>query len=418
MANLKAFDNVVKNEGIKYTEINTDTLGIKPNKIYILKQDEDKKFYIESLESIVETVKSLKDKSNKTRVHNLLGDNPVISNDVTKVINQLKDYYNNKKLDLALIYSNDELFSKFIELIYNNKGRKLSVKEIASIFHLNTGTIRNKCNKLEIYTKYFTVQSIKLELKIIDFLNKNHINYKTHYRIKYKDNNDKIKYTEIDIFIKNFNIGIELNDLDSHNILRKTSNYHYNKIYIADLNNIRLIHLWEWELNDTNWFKTSQWLLYLLNQSKIKLNIKDCIVKGGNYKENLKFLNEYSITSYQDPKQCCSIYYNNELIQLLSFIYVGDNKWYLSNICTKFGYNIKDGYKSLINYFKNFYKSILINTYVDISKFNSNEYKDIGFQLFKRTDPIIISQNIIENKKETCKSKQLYNCGYDIMFIN
>ena len=341
---------------------------------------------------------------------------PITLEECNPLLNQIKE-----GLSCYETYSNRSYFARFIKLLYQFKGRLLKIDEVRKVFGLSACAIGQRLHELEL-EEYFNIPDSKLELQFRDFLITNNYKEKDHFlRKKFRLETDHNTRQQLDFLFENYNIAFEINDVNTHNIryIKDNPTYHLNKSLLTRKQlNTHLIHLWEWELNDSYWPKISQWVLHILSQNKVEILLKDCILKQVTKEEQIDFINQYDLNVYQNSFISLGLYYNNELIQLLSFIYVGDNKWYLSNICTKFGYNIKDGYKSLINYFKNFYKSILIYTYVDISKFNSNEYKDIGFQFFKRTNPIIISQNIIENKKETCKSKQLYNCGYDIMFIN
>ena len=370
-------------------------------------------------------VQSIIDKSNITRINNLIGnDNSFIEDiDIIEVINQLKTLYNiSNNLEISQIYVNDSMLEFFIKLLCSKKNRKLLVNEIASIFHLNTGTIRKRCIKLDIYSKYFITQEIKLELQLMDFLDKNHIQYKTHYRIPYIDkDNHNIRHSEIDIFIEDYNIGIEVNDLDSHNILRKNKDYHYNKTLIALSKGIRLIHLWEWELtNELLWNKVSNWLLSLLLGKDIIKVIDSYNIQCISYNKNVQidFFNKYSLDRYKENDIAYGLYYKNELINILTFKVLQSKQYELVQLCTKFNYQID--YNLLLNQFILDYHPDKIITCCCLDKDDIQSYINLNFKLIDKIEPSLIHFNkdinrIIDNNHDSYSNYQsIYNCGYYI----
>ena len=114
--------------------------------------------------------------------------------------------------------------------------------------------------------------------------------------------------------------------------------YHRDKTLLAKENGIQLIHIWEWELvNDELWDKLSNWVLNLLNAHKTHIYARKCEVRLVDKNEEKSFLNQYHLQGYQKSMTCLGLYYNNELVQLMSFCKRRFNKNYqyeLLRLCT------------------------------------------------------------------------------------
>ena len=115
---------------------------------------------------------------------------------------------------------------------------------------------------------------------------------------------------------------------------------------------------------------------------------------------------------YQTSDVCLGFCHDNELIQIIYFNLIESHL--VMNICTKFGYNVINGTKDIINYYlrNSGYNYILV--YCDMSKFTGKTFEDLEFKFLQYQEPSIIS----ELSEESNTYKQLYNCGYNIYIIN
>ena len=328
--------------------------------------------------------------------------NPTTFNECQLILDQIKE-----GLTLIDVYSNNEYFIKFIEMLYFFKSRLLQLKEIKNIFQQNSITNRIYELKLE---DYFDIRDSKFEIQFKNLLLNNYKEQKDFTRHNHILRTENGTLQEIDFLVNN--IGFEINDLDSHNSATQKSkgkdqvNYHYNKTLMAkDQHNMRLIHLWEWELNETNWLKTSQWILHILNQSKFNITLNDPNnLRIISKKDEFNFLNQYSITSYQESDTCLGIYYDNGLIQTMSFI---DN---ILSICIKPNYSLVNNTLDILKSYMQSKQLSSITTYVDLSKFTGKTFEELGFKLTNYIQPSIIS----ELPNETSTYRKLYNCGYNV----
>ena len=355
-------------------------------------------------------VDEIKEAQRKSYMKNHCILDPTIVEECQPILNEIEE-----GLQLFETYSNAEKLEKFTKLLYTSKERLLKIDEYCTIFDLDNTTIGRRIHELGL-EEYFDIPDSDLEVSFMNFLLQNNyqkdIDFKRRLFNLYLDADHR---QQLDFLMLKYNIAFEINDTNGHNIATQKnkgkdySNYHINKTRMAkEQHNIRLIHLWEWELNETNWPKISQWILHIFNQNKIQHNI----FNDDNYdirlvsKEDLTiFLDQYSLDNHRNFDKCIGIYYNNELIEIILF---KDN---IISICIKFGYDIiVEGTKDIIQYYlqNSSYDHIL--TYCNLDKFTGKSYEELGFQLLEYQAPFIIS----ELPNESSEYKQLYNCGTNI----
>lgn len=187
------------------------------------------------------------------------------------------------------------------------------------------------------------------------------------------------------------NILIEINPFSTHNSTwglfsidnKKDMFYHFNKTRIAIENGFRCIHVWDWDNIDI--------ILNMLKNDKIKIYARKCLIKEVELKDTNRFLNENHLQgTCKNQLIRLGLYYNNELIELMTFGKPRYNKNYnyeLLRLCTKLNYIVIGGTKKLFNYFKNNYKYKSLISYCDNSKFLGNIYKELGFNLYSYGEP-------------------------------
>ena len=94
--------------------------------------------------------------------------------------------------------------------------------------------------------------------------------------------------------------------------------------------------------------RTSNWILNLLNNSKIQINVKDCTIKEVDQNIAQNFLIEYNLYNYIESDIALGLYHNNELLQVMTFKRQSDNEFELLRFSTKFRYEIINGAQSLL----------------------------------------------------------------------
>ena len=339
--------------------------------------------------------------------------NPISSEESIKIIDEINTNLNTNITNFSELYTNDIALSKFIESSFISKNRQLRINEFTNLFNISHSSFKKRIDKLNLLS-YFYIKDSKLELKFNDLLLNNNI---TNYIRRYKKT---IQSFEIDFLINN--IGIEINDICTHNTKYKdkTYTYHLDKYNYAKDNSIRLIHIWEWELTIPElWNRLSGWILNILNTNKISFDISSCNINLVSLQEEIDFFSNYNLYGYSKSDICIGIYNNKELLQAISLIHDNDNTYTIQSMCTKYNY-IEDeiGYIQLLKYLINNYSITSILANCDISKYDESIYNRIGFIHINTIDPQILFYK--DNKIEVLSSsrdikayanRSVYNCG-------
>lgn len=203
---------------------------------------------------------------------------------------------------------------------------------------------------------------------------------------------------EIDIFLPEYNIGIEYNGLYWHSIYsgKKNKNYHKNKYEQCRKNGIRLIQIFDDEWQNKKEILKSK-LKNILNKSNNeKIYARKCIIKEINDSKILyNFYNKNHIQGQAYGDINIGLYYNNNLVASMSFI-TGklyrkkENKLFeLNRYTTDNNYNIVGGAGKLLKYFIRNYNPQNIYSFADLryTNFDNNLYEKLGFKLDKIMPP-------------------------------
>lgn len=286
-----------------------------------------------------------------------------------------------------IILSKNNLEKWAVNFIDKNK-KKPKLKDLAAVLYIDSYILKgggfSKYIKQYNLEHLFDIKDSSLEIIFKTFLENNSIKYKRNDRTE-------IYPQEIDFYLPEYKIGIEINDIVSHNSTigffgePKDKKYHYEKSKTCEEKGIRLIHIWEWEIRDTNkWEKVKQYILNIL-KPKEKIYARKCILKEVPSKDNNEFLNKYHLQNTCKGQVIrLGLYYRDELIQVMTFGKPRFNKNYeyeLLRLCTKPGYAVTGGAKKLFTHFIKIYKPKSVISYCDNSKFNGNVYIDLGFTL-------------------------------------
>jgi len=209
-----------------------------------------------------------------------------------------------------------------------------------------------------------------------------------------------IKPYEIDIYIEELNLAIEYNGLYWHSEkMGKHKEYHINKTKMCQDIGIHLIHIFsdEW-LNKTEIVKSR--LLNIFQKTPNKIYGRKCNIKQINSKTKKIFLNNNHIQGNDKSQIYLGLYYNEELISVMTFgsprIAMGNknknynkNSYELIRFCNKLNTNVVGGASKLLKYFIKNYKPEHIFSFADLrwSNPNQNLYINIGFKFISESKP-------------------------------
>lgn len=148
--------------------------------------------------------------------------------------------------------------------------------------------------------------------------------------------------------------------------------YHKNKANLANDNGYRCISLFDWD--DYNK------AINLLLKKKETVYARKCIVKEVTNSDTIAFINKNHLQGYSKSKINIGLYYNSELVSIMTFGNPRYNKHYeyeLIRYC--YSKHVIGGEEKLFSYFIKQYSPRSVISYCDLSKFTGKLYEKLGF---------------------------------------
>ena len=295
-------------------------------------------------------------------------------------------------------------------------------------------------DKLEIlnYGQYSYVKNSDID-KIIEYSSTEHWFHgqskiekwlleqiKKFYKKEIIENTRKIIYPyELDLYFPDVNVAIEINGSRWHSDEFKPKNYHLEKSKLCEEKGIRLIHIYEWELKPQYYTKILSLIKIALHCIDIKIYARNCEIKEISNKE-AKIFNELNhLQGHRNAQITYGLFYNNELVQLMSFSKTkynrnlnGNNDWEIIRGCPGSNNIVIGGVDKLFKYFIKNYNPDKIFSYCDFNKFNGVSYEKIGMKFIGYTGPdkTWLINNYEPVKRNPYKYKELKQQAIAIMW--
>jgi very-short-patch-repair endonuclease len=215
---------------------------------------------------------------------------------------------------------------------------------------------------------------------IASFLKYNNITFE-------KNTRNIISPKEIDLYLPDYKIGIEINGIYWHSQLAgKDRNYHINKTKLCEKKGIRLIHFLDNEIKQRpNTVKSI--LNSITNMNKRRLYGRKCVIREINNATKISFLEKYHLQGNDTSSIRLGLFHNNKLCMVMTFNrgnISGNNKSYngyyeLSRLCGNNNFYVVGGASKLLKYFERKYKPTTIKTYADKRWSKGDVYHKLGF---------------------------------------
>lgn len=199
-----------------------------------------------------------------------------------------------------------------------------------------------------------------------------------------------LKDRELDIYLPEKKLAIEFNGNYWHSSKFKDKYYHYNKSKDTALCGIRLIHIFEYEWNDTHKKQIINKMLHDISMDSRKiLYARQLQIKHVNNKDKEEFLQEYHLQGNSASSINLGLYKNDELVQIMTFgkARFSNDDTEIIRLCSHADFKIVGGAEKLFKFFCRNYTYTNIVSYCDISKFTGDVYTKLGMHKVAITEP-------------------------------
>jgi rubrerythrin len=196
---------------------------------------------------------------------------------------------------------------------------------------------------------------------------------------------------ELDVYLPDENLAFEYNGLYYHCELFKDKNYHLNKKQYYLEKNINVIHIFEDEWLYNRAIVESR-IANILGYSK-KIYARKCTIKHVPLSEARDFLNANHLQGYVNSRFKIGLYYNNELVSVMTFgkprFDKAPDTLELLRFSSKLGHTIIGGANKLFKYFisNNNVNRIVTESNRCWQLNNTSVYANIGMLFIKYTVP-------------------------------
>ena len=209
--------------------------------------------------------------------------------------------------------------------------------------------------------------------------------------IKVTKNRTILNGEEIDLFLPEYNLGIEYNGDFYHTDwgFGKTKFYHVNKTNKCESQGVKLIQIFEDEYVNNKDLVIGK-IRHILGISKLsRIMARKCEIRQINASLAEAFLSKNHIQGYVKATVYLGAFFNDELISVMTFKKTED-EWELTRFATDIRYVCSGIGGKLFKHFVNEYSPKIVKSFADrrwTSLLGSNFYSSIGFRLEKVLPP-------------------------------
>jgi hypothetical protein len=319
----------------------------------------------------------------------------------TEVINKIQNTVNNnfkEKYSKLLFISPDDIIINDSFVVIKKYCKQHDDFEISKSL-LYSRLIINKHENICIKCNPIAESSSILENELKNFIRSLNVN------ILENKTNILNKKQEIDIYLPDHNLALEFNGIYWHSDLFKPKNYHLNKTEQCEQQNIQLLQIF-----DDEWIYKKEIVKSIirnkLNIIENKIFARKCNIKEIDNNICGEFLNENHIQGNVNSNIKIGLYYNNELMSVMTFEIarkgLGNaennvNNYNLNRFCNKINTQIIGGASKLLNYFIKTYDPESIITYADRRYSKGTLYENLNFKKMHVNKPTFFYFNNNKN---------------------
>ena len=229
-----------------------------------------------------------------------------------------------------------------------------------------------------------------------------------------RHNRDIIKPYEIDIYLPEYRIGIEMNPTSTHNSSvgsydnnATPSGYHRMKTNMCEAQGVFLFHIFGYEWSHKKEIIISM-LRNVLGCNQNVIYARKCDIREVPSKEAFAFLEENHRQGGVHSKIRYGLYYNNELVSLMTFgkmrntLGLGkkdlEDCWELVRFCNKLNTSVVGGASRLFKHFLTTYAPARVRSFSDRAHTKGTMYMTLGFTEVNRSSEQYVWVNTEDNQ--------------------
>lgn len=272
------------------------------------------------------------------------------------------------------LYEKDFVLENFID-----ENNEFMVNEFCAFFKVSRGM----CDKFKVSNNiinrnndWHRGRSSSIEQELFDSI---------PCENKYQNDKTILGGMELDMVLPDIKLAIEYDGLYWHSVQQgKDENYHLDKTKRCLEKGYQLFHIFESD-------DIEIWQSMINNKLGLNKRIyaRKCEIREVNFADSMKFLEENHLQGFCPSSIRYGLYYNDELVQLITFGKSRFDKSYdyeLLRLCTLKGYCVVGGASKLFKHALKFIKGNIIS-YAN-RRFSCGEiYKQLGFELKGESAP-------------------------------
>lgn len=261
------------------------------------------------------------------------------------------------------------------------ENNEITIKAIAQKHNISLEQLKDELKKGGHETVIHSYNISRGQLEIRNYIRNLGFECKAQF-ISY--NNKKY---EIDCLTNNF--GVEYCGEYWHSTKRiQDRKYHLNKLNAVNANSIKLITIFESEYN------LKEDIVKSMIRAKLGISnrifARKCVVSTIETKDAKDFHNKNHIHGYVNSSVNIGLFYDNELVSVVSFAksrFDKEHQYEITRYSTKLNTTVVGGFSKAFKFFTNQYNVNSVMTYADL-RFGSGEvYAKAGFDLIGQTKP-------------------------------
>lgn len=325
---------------------------------------------------------------------------------------------NNIELNRAVQHEEEwAAFDSFVRNLAEKRQSKIGVLELSQYFNVSTAAVRLKIRHFRLQDLINTNVSCEQQ-KWSTWLQEEGIEF-------IENDRSVISPLEIDLYIPQFGIGIEIDPTATHNSdvsifperrREITQSYHQNKSRKAEQAGVRLFHVFDWYSDDL----VKEMILGICGRNE-RMYARNTIVDVVNVREEKEFLDKYHLQGYVASEAAYGLRASSgKLVSIMTFTrprYGNKDavEWEMLRFCSLSGVNVIGGASKLFAAFVRDYSPSSVMSFANFDVSTGGLYEALGFEFSRYTRPAYRWVRL--NDPSENYSWQLVNkMGYDKLF--